>query len=70
MAEYYKDNPMVKLVESLSDELSGFEDYTTCAKNAQDPELKKMYEDMAMDEKRHAQTILAHINKMATTMLK
>ncbi len=55
---------MKKLMAQFDDEIEGVSEYVKCAmENKEDPELYKMYNDMAMAELGHAKSIHAQIVK-------
>ena len=70
MTKYGNKSDALNLMECLSEEMGGIESYTKLAENTEDATLKKMYEDIVTDEKRHAQMLLAAVNKIAGALLK
>lgn len=55
---------MKKLLEQFDEEIEGVEEYSKCAiENKDDPELFKMYSDMAVAELGHAKTLHQQIAK-------
>lgn len=68
MYEYKSD--METALHALMDEVDGVAEYKWMAENCQDPELKALAQNIVVDERQHATTLLQWINKNAAVALK
>ena len=61
---------LMKVMEVLSDELEGVEEYAKLVESVNDPAIKKTFASILADEKRHVHALKEHVDSAINALMK